>query len=273
MLAPALFSSSKNRDRNRKRETKTQMGAFFTIMIVMALAATAFIMTRLNQQLDSFDGIIKLRRNSNTYHCLNANYRKRSLWELIWIGKPDYQRQLERLPKRLKELNVSETDIEWVPALPEGVEILRAYDCPKLKSLAKLPSTLKELHISECPLLTELGDLPNGLQIMYVWGTAIESLSSVPRELEILDLRCNERLAILPTKWPVVEEIGDPNRGGLQWLNICNCPVMDTISGNLPERFLQDVKKHGVAGWRYNSLEDRIQYAREDYITRRSNFE
>ncbi|MGD9679585.1 MAG: hypothetical protein AB7W16_00260 [Candidatus Obscuribacterales bacterium] len=173
-------------------------------------------------------------------------------------------RPVPRLPETLEELDVSNTDIEFLPRLPAGLKRLRADNCPRLCRLEALPDGIEHVTFWTCPELSALPPLPEGLKELWVVGTAVASLPRLPRSLEVLDARCNDGLVSICEDWPGY--IGGPSEGGsLHWINLCNSPVAETVAGNLPGHVIAELRETGVSGWRFNALFHCVQYANEPF--------
>jgi len=118
----------------------------------------------------------------------------------------------DHFPKGLRVLCCSQTRINRVPSLPEGLEVLICCYVKQLTSIGTLPSTLLQLDI---------------------WGSPIERCPVLPRGLKTLD--CSRtKITVLPMLPPTLLELRISETGikylpelsqGLTNLNISNTAI------------------------------------------------
>lgn len=240
------------------------MPPIFMSLILLLFAALFFLLMRLHVQLSDSRFITKKRRNSKRYICLNPSWRVKGIFEWL-VGPPNIQKVLANLPDTLEELDVGGTDIVSFPSpLPAGLKKLSARDCVSLLSVTALPDSIEVLDFWGCEKLAQLpAALPAALKELWVVSTALKALPKLPAGLEQLDARCSAQLAELHSEWPEFRPKPFVHSGSLHWLNLCNTPAAASISGNLPEHVISQIKAEGVAGWRMNTLAGDYQYAGE----------
>lgn len=226
---------------------------FVFVLALLLIAATILAMLILDlTKMPSW--MKKRRRNTRRYICLDPYWRQKSLFD--WLtGGPNVQRVLANLPAELEELDVSGTDIASLPALlPSGLKTLSARNCRNLKGITALPDSIEVLDFWGCEALSQLPEsLPKSLKELYVVGTALTALPKLPSGLQQFDARCSSQLAQLHSDWPEFRISPEANTGSLHWLNLCGTPASKTVTGNLPEVVLTQVRTIGHAGWRMNS--------------------
>lgn len=105
--------------------------------------------------------------HTNYYH--GAGFHVPDTLETL-IHRGGYYPCIYNLPPALKILDLSEQRIEWLPKLPETLEVLKLTNCSNLKELPELPPTLRVLDIQNCRKLETLPDFPDSLQELWAGG-------------------------------------------------------------------------------------------------------
>lgn len=115
---------------------------------------------------------------------------------------------LPPLPK-IKILSlIGNTDLEYLPDLPDTLVKLNCKGCKNLRKIPKLPSSLKLLDVTECSSLTYLPDLSKSLEdLICTLCVKLEKLPSLP--VSLITLTCNtcnfKYLPELPPKLELLE--------------------------------------------------------------------
>lgn len=87
------------------------------------------------------------------------------------IHRGGYYPCIYAVPPALKILDLSDQRIEWLPKLPDTLEVLILTNCYNLKELpATLPPNLRVLDIQNCRKLKELPEFPDSLQELWAGG-------------------------------------------------------------------------------------------------------
>jgi hypothetical protein len=106
-------------------------------------------------------------------------------------------KKLPPLPQNIMYLDISNTDIKEYPKdVPDTVVSLFVTDTP-IWHIDRLPKSLISLDIHDSPIET-LPELHEGLEEIYISGTSISSISSLPSTLKILSAYNIKNLRSLP---------------------------------------------------------------------------
>lgn len=131
-------------------------------------------------------------------------------WELKETYGYDWEAEKKNWPSQLylKVLDISNTPIAKLPQLPEGLEELRATNCPNLKELPRLPKSLKELYVGGTPL-TELPKLPPNLTHLDVGECPLRFFPLLPMSLYFLNVDGCTKLFLPRTVTVIPSSEGD----------------------------------------------------------------
>jgi Leucine-rich repeat (LRR) protein len=115
-------------------------------------------------------------------------------------------KKLPPLPQNIMYLDISNTDIKEYPKdVPDTVVSLFVTGTP-IWHIDRLPKSLISLDIHDSPIET-LPELHEGLEEIYISGTSISSISSLPSTLKILSAYNIKNLRSLPPLPHKLEEI------------------------------------------------------------------
>jgi hypothetical protein len=222
--------------------------------VITALVAMAFMVAigSIYLSVSKADAMLPgLRRpRGRRYLDLNPFSDNRRLMHKLF--EPNVARVLSRLSPHVLMVDVSNTNVSDLSMLHSGIRRVIAQNCPNLRQVTTLPDTVEDADFSRCENLVALPEqLPSRMRKLYLAGTAIEGIESLPPQMVELDARGCDNLRRTPQTWPK----------SLTWLNLCRTPAAQSVSGDLPDYMLEGVRKRGVAGSRTNTLTGGVMYA------------
>ncbi len=94
---------------------------------------------------------------------------------------------INKLPKELLRLNLSNSDIENIAYFPNKIKFIDIADC-YIESIPTLPESLVLFRCIVAPYLKHIANLPSNLEVLSLFYTNLSALPKLPDTLKIVDI-------------------------------------------------------------------------------------